>query len=283
MRIVRIALIAVFILSLGLFGVTEVVQLAGRDSGVPVITSDREVLEIPCEYTEEQLLEGLTAEDSTDGDLTSQIIPGTFSRFIGDGLSEITYVVFDSDNQPGTLTRKVSFTDYHPPRFTLTQPLVFTVQEGSYSAAMSRIGAQDMLDGDLTGWVTQTDTDVNYNSTGAYTMTVQVSNSFGDTSTAALPVHVISGNVSLEIRLTSSVVYLTTGDDIDPDTYVEDVLDTEGDSLGIGNVSASSEVDTETPGCYEIHYTVSDDSGNTGETWLTVIVEEARGGESDGS
>lgn len=283
MRIVRIALIAAFILSLGVFGVTEAVQLAGRDSNVPVITSDREVLEIPCEYTEEQLLEGLTAQDGTDGDLTSQIIPGTFSRFIGDCVCEMTYVVFDSDNQPGTLTRKVSFTDYHPPRFTLSEPLIFAVQEGSYSAAMSRIGAQDMLDGDLTGWVTQTDTDLNYDSAGAYTMTVQVSNSFGDTSTAALPVHVVSGDSSLEIRLTTPIVYLTAGDTIDPDTYVEDVLDAEGSSLGTGNVSASSGVNTDTPGCYEIHYTASDGSGNTGETWLTVIVEEARGGEADES
>ncbi len=283
MRIVRIVLIGAFILSLGLFGATEIIQLANRDASVPVITSDREVLEIPCDYTQDQLLEGLTATDATDGDLTDQIIPGTFSRFISDGICEITYVVFDSDNQPGTLTRRVSFTDYHPPRFTLSEPLVFVVQEGSYSAAMSRIGAWDMLDGDLTDWVTQTDTNLNYSTAGTYTMTVQVSNSFGDTSSVGLPVHVVSAESALEIRLTSPIVYLTEGETIDPDAYVEAVTDSDGNSLGTEAVESSSGVDTETPGCYEIHYTVSDSSGNTGETWLTVIVEETRGGDGDES
>lgn len=160
---------------------------------------------------------------------------------------------------------------------------MFTVQEGSYSAAMSQIGAQDMLDGDLTGWVTQTDTNLNYDSAGTYTMSVQVNNSFGDTSTVALPVHVVSGDSPLEIHLTTPIVYLTPGDTIDPDTYVEDVFDAEGSSLGTGVVSASSEVESDTPGCYEIHYTADDGNGNTGETWLTVVVEETRGGELDES
>ena len=53
MRFVRAAVIIIFILSLGIFGVSQVVELQNRDPHVPEITSDREVLEIPCEYTEE--------------------------------------------------------------------------------------------------------------------------------------------------------------------------------------------------------------------------------------
>ena len=54
--------------------------LGSRDVSDPVITSDRDVLEIPCEYTQEQLMEGLTASDAEDGDLTDQIVAGSFSR-----------------------------------------------------------------------------------------------------------------------------------------------------------------------------------------------------------
>lgn len=179
MRIVRMALIIVFLLSLSLFGATELVGLIGMDRTMPKISSDREVLEIPCEYTEEQLLEGLTASDGTDGDLTSQIIPGSFSRFIDDGVCNISYVVFDSSDHPATLTRQVRFTDYHPPRFTLTEPLVFAEQEGNYAEAMERLSASDQLDGNLEDWITQTDTDVNYQRAGSYTMTVEVSSSMG--------------------------------------------------------------------------------------------------------
>lgn len=275
MRIVKMALIIAFVLSFGVFGVTEAIQFAGRDRTVPEITSDREVLEIPCDYTQEQLLEGLTASDGTDGDLTSQIIPGSFSRFIEKGLCNITYVVFDSSDQPASLTRQVRFTDYHSPRFTLTEPLVFAEQEGSYTEAMNRLGASDQLDGDLKEWITQTDTDVSYQRVGSYTMTVEVSNSMGDTSTLPLPVHVVSRDSrAAAITLTTGIVYISVGDSINPEEYIEEVTDSQGDSMDVSQVSAQSSVDTATAGCYEIHYEVTDDSGNRGETWLTVVVEE---------
>lgn len=274
MRIVRAALIIVFILSLGTFGISELLKMQNQDTTLPEITSDREVLEIPCDYTEEDLLEGLSAYDETEGDLTSQIIPGSFSRFIEDGVCNLTYVVFDSSDQPASLTRRVRFTDYHSPRFTLSQPLVFAVQEGSYTEAMNRLGAEDMLDGDRDDWIVQTDTDVNYQMEGSYTMTVEVTNSFGDVSTAALPVHVVNPErQNLNISLSAAIVYIGVGENVDPDAYVAGVTDAEGDSLDTDIVSASSNVDPETPGCYEIHYQASGGDGQSGETWLTVIVE----------
>ncbi len=274
MRIVRNAVVIITILSFALFGVTEVIRLVNRDTTLPVITSDREVLEIPCDYTEEQLLEGLTASDEEDGDLTSQIIAGSFSRFIEKGVSNMTYVVFDSADQPATLTREVRFTNYHSPRFTLTEPLVFAEEEGSYTEAMARLGAQDMLDGNLKDWITQTETDVNYQRTGSYTMTVEVSNSFGDTSSAGLPVHVVSAESrTMDIELSASILYVSAGSSVDPDSYIQRVTDARGDEVDPGRVSVSSNVDTQNPGVYEIHYEVSDGS-SAGETWLTVIVEE---------
>ena len=274
MRIVRTALIIVFILSLGTFGISEFLEMQNQDTTLPEITSDREVLEISCDYTEEDLLAGLSAYDETEGDLTSQIIPGSFSRFIEDGVCNLTYVVFDSSDQPASLTRRVRFTDYHSPRFTLSQPLVFAVQEGSYTEAMNRLGAEDMLDGDRDDWIVQTDTDVNYQMEGSYTMTVEVTNSFGDVSTAALPVHVVNPErQNLNISLSAAIVYIGVGENVDPDAYVAGVTDAEGGSLDTDIVSASSNVDPETPGCYEIHYQASGGDGQSGETWLTVIVE----------
>lgn len=266
MRIVRMALIIVFLLSLSLFGATELVGLIGMDRTMPKISSDREVLEIPCEYTEEQLLEGLTASDGTDGDLTSQIIPGSFSRFIDEGVCNISYVVFDSSDHPASLTRQVRFTDYHPPRFTLTEPLVFAEQEGNYAEAMERLSASDQLDGNLEDWITQTDTDVNYQRAGSYTMTVEVSSSMGASSTAALPIHVVSPeNLSVGITLTSGIVYVQAGAQIDPGEYVKEVTDARGGAMDVSEVSASSEVNTAEPGIYEIHYEAEDSSGNYGD------------------
>lgn len=63
MRFVRAVVIILFIASFGIFGVSQVISLGKKDETIPQITSDREVLEIPCEHTQEQLLEGMQAED----------------------------------------------------------------------------------------------------------------------------------------------------------------------------------------------------------------------------
>ena len=274
MRLVKIGLIVVFVLSAALFGVSEILELKGRDPDAPEIASDREVLEIPCAYTMEQLMEGVSASDEEDGDLTDQIVAGSFSRFVDPGVTGLTYVVFDSQGQSASLTREVCFTDYHGPRFTLTEPLVFAEGEGSYTEAMARLGAEDQLDGSRTEWIVQTDTDVNYSSVGNYTVSVEVTNSFGDTASADLPVHVVNAqNRNVRIALTGGIVYLTAGEAIDPASYVAGVTDSAGNALDPGTVSIESGVDVNTPGCYEIHYQAADAAGNTGETWLTVIVE----------
>ena len=220
-------------------------------------------------------MEGLSASDEKDGDLTSQIIAGSFSRFIEEGVSNITYVVFDSSNHPASLTRKVHFTDYHSPRFTLTEPLVFSEEEGSYTEAMERLGATDQLDGDLKDWITQTDTDVNYQRIGAYTMNVRVESSLGAVSELALPVHVVSGESrNVDIALNGGILYTRTGSEINPMDYVREVTDSRGDQLDTSTIDVSSNVDTSQPGVYEIHYEVNEGNGSSGETWLTVVVTE---------
>ncbi len=275
MKFIRIIVIVVFCLSAAIFGAAQVREISSADATVPEITSDRDVLEISCDYTEEQLVEGLTAYDEKDGDLTSQIIAGSFSRFITKGECNINYVVFDSANQPATLTRRVVFTDYHSPRFTLTQPLVYEEGEGSYNTSMERIGASDMLDGDLNDWITQTDTDLNYSREGDYHMTVEVTNSFGDTSTLAMPVHVVKeGAQNINIELESYIVYIEPGESLSPRSFVSGVYDSRGNQLDSDILEISDDIDEETAGCYEIHYHADDGEGNTGDMWLTVVVQE---------
>lgn len=274
MRLVKIGLIIVFLVSAGLFGVTGLMKLGSRGDEKPVIESDGETLEISCEYTKEDLLLGMTASDEEDGDLTDQIVAGSFSRFVDPGVTGLTYVVFDSQGQSASLTREVRFTDYHSPRFALSEPLVFREGEGSYTEAMERLDAVDQLDGSRKDWIVQTDTDVNYSTAGNYTMSVEVTNSLGDTASAGLPVHVVNAQSrNVQIALTQGIVYLEAGEEIDPASYISGVTGLNGAALDPGTVSAQSGVDVNTPGCYEIHYQASDGAGNAGETWLTVIVE----------
>ena len=74
MTILKRTVIVIFCISLLIFIVAVVKELISSDSSIPEITSDRDVLEVPCNYTESQLLEGLSAYDQDDGDLTSKIV-----------------------------------------------------------------------------------------------------------------------------------------------------------------------------------------------------------------
>ena len=188
-------------------------------------------------------------------------------------MCNVSYVVFDSVNQPAVLTRKTRFTDYRSPQFTLSQPLVF--RAGAGSNAVSQVGANDVLDGDLTSLVRLVESDVNYREEGEYSIQVEVSNSFGDTQEASLPVHIVEGaNAALEIELMEPLVYVKKGEGFDPNLYVESVEDADGNLVQGPSLTVESSVNNQEAGCYEVHYQVTNEQGLSGETWLTVIVRE---------
>lgn len=273
MKYVKIAVIVLFIVSLGLYGASWLKEKQEEDPMRPKITSDREVLEVPSQYEEAQLLEGLRAEDAKDGDLTDQIVVGSFSQFVEKGVCNVTYVVFDSSNQSATLTRKTKFTDYQSPKFTLSEPLIF--REGASGSAITYVGANDIIDGNISSLVRLVESDVNYRLAGEYSIQVEVTNSFGDTQQETLPVHVVEGsNAACQINLTSPLVYIQKGADFDPGSYVEDVEDADGNVMGTEGLTVESGVNTQEEGCYQVHYQITNEQGLEGETWLTVIVRE---------
>ncbi len=271
MKAIRNIVIVLLVIALGIYVASWFVEQSREDPTRPTITSDVEVLELPCAYSQEQMLSGLHAYDERDGDLTSEILVGEISRFQQEGTCEVTYVVFDSSNQPATLTRQVVFTDYRSPQFTLTQPLVFV--QGRGSSASSYVGATDMLDGDISSSVRMTDSNISYSVAGDYEMDVEVTNSFGDLVEASLPVHIVEQyQQSLTIELTQNLVYLSVGETFQPYNYVSSVTTSNGSQIDTDNVTAVSGVDASTPGCYEVQYNVSS-GGSQGITWLVVIVE----------
>ena len=280
MRALKVFSIAILALAAVIFSVSAAVGFMNRDETIPEIAAESGELEITCAYTEEELLAGVTASDGKDGDLTDQILVGDFSRFITPGVCDLTYVVFDSSGNMADLTRRVTFTDYHSPRFALSQPLCFEVGTTNNTDVRAMFTASDMLDGDLTDWITYIETDAYYSTPGDYTITMEVRNSFGDTVSYAFPIHILEENtVDAEILLTEPVVYLSVGDSFDPADYLESAADADGYSYTADQLTITSGVDTSAAGLYEVRYQLeaADEEGNLtsyGETWLTVIVEE---------
>lgn len=278
MRIIRSLLIVCSIIAVGVFAISELIAFTNRDTTVPQITAETDTIEVTSEYTRDDLMQGIYAWDDKEGDLTSKVVLSSLSRFVDKGVCNLTYVVFDSSDQSASLTRKVKFTDYHSPRFTLSEPLIFREGEGTYDEVLERVGAQDVLEGDRTDWLVRTDSDVNFQAQGAYTMIFEVGNSYGDTVSAALPVHVVpAANQKVQIALNTNIVYLTAGQGFDPGSYIAGVTAADGSGMDPAVTAVNSGVDPNTPGCYEVNYQARDLFGNMGETWVTVIVEDGGG------
>ena len=272
MKFIRIIVIIFFIMGIGIYGYSSIVEKTSSDSTYPQITSDREVLEITCNYNDEDLLTGLKAYDQKDGDISDDILVGGISRFVTAGTSEVTYVVFDSNHNSTTFNRKVVFSDYRSPQISLSQPLVFTAGNGG--DALSYIGANDLLDGDVSNLVTLQERNINYQLVGDYSISVSITNSFGDYVDVTLPVHVIEeNNQSIDIELSENIVYLNQGASFDPASYIYQVQDSIGNELAKRNVQYQSNVNTSVPGVYEVEYNISSNAGQ-GTTYLTVIVNE---------
>lgn len=264
MKYLRMTAIGLFAMAIGLFVLSEVQERMDEDPHSPVITCDTDEIEIPVDYTREQLMEGVHAEDQEDGDLTDEIIVGEFSQFIDDGVSELSYVVFDSANQPAVCERKVRFTDYESPKFSLTGPLVFNAGDVNNAANMIRV--QDVLDGDITELLLNKNDDISYQIPGTYSIEVEVTNSFGDMQSAVLPVHVADAQAQL-LGNPSPLIYVEKDGSFDAGALAGKLTGDRQTPVNAQEVTVDSNVDTSNPGVYEVHYVCPQ-----GETWTTVIV-----------
>ena len=102
-------------------------------------------------------------------------------------------------------------------------------------------------------------------------ITVQVTNSMGDTAWLDLPVLRLSYDpLRPTIYLTQYLVYVNVGVDFDPSMYVAKVIGN-GDAK-LEDVKIQDWVDTSVPGTYRVYYTYTDDQG-TGMAILTVSVQ----------
>lgn len=236
----------------------------------PVIAFASDVLELPTTATEADLLQGVTATDAEDGDVTASVLVESVSRFVSGNTVKVTYAAFDAQNHVTKATRNVRYTDYTAPHFTLSGPLVFT--ESGVADLLDRVGAQDCMDGDLTNRVKVSSKDNGslVSSIGSHAVEFRVTNSMGDTAYLPATVDVVNGNVnSAQITLSDYLVYIPQDSDFSPGAYVKSF--SRGDRVytdTADGVSIDSNVDPATPGVYEVTYTV-----DTSYTRLIVVVE----------
>ena len=269
MKQIKIAVLALFVCSVAVFSVFTIRDFLETKDQLPVIEAEQDTISVPIDATDEQLCAGLRATDAEDGDLTDGILVTNISNFVDDSTCNISYAVFDSQEQLGTYTRKVTSTDYKPPKFSVSDPL--EVRMGGEVQILDKLSAEDVFDGDISNRILILSSTVNSAVAGLYDVTVQVSNSHGDVSELKLPVAVTDPSIGAPtITLTESLVYLKKGAAFDPESYIDE----KKSSVKTSYINVESTVNPAQPGTYVVTYSAQNTEGNIGHAYLTVVVEE---------
>ncbi len=270
MKILRLSVLLLFIVVLVIFVFSQFQQLS-IDKTVPQITITDDVLEVSLDVTTEDLLQGVTAYDEKDGNITDKIIVESISRFVKPGTSVVRYAVCDSNNHVASATRTIVYTNYVPPRFQMTDSLVFKISQNINIRSV--LGAVDCIDGDISDRVIVTANEYTANIPAVYYISAKVSNSKGDMIIQQFPVYVEDSSLSApEIELKEYIVYLAAGEGYDIMSNVLSAVGTDGTDLS-GQIHVDTNFDASTPGMYEVHYRVADSMGRIGHEILLVIVK----------
>lgn len=272
MRKLQSITILVFLIVLFVFAGMKAYNYLFVDHASPVLRADADEISISVKDPESVLLNGMSAYDAKDGDLTDQIIVTGVSQLISADTAKVSYMVFDKAGNAASLTRKVRYVDYELPRFRLTTPLIYPV--GEVVTLLDRLTASDVLDGDISGSIRVTVQNLKVDVEGTYSVTVQVSNSLGDT--AVLPLSVLISNAYAAqqvIELSDYVVYLEQGQVYDPKMYIRAVKPTSGTTASADDVTVtvSDGFDTGVTGAYQVLFRYHTDQVDY-QVYQTVVV-----------
>ncbi|MGR5557158.1 immunoglobulin-like domain-containing protein [Vibrio fortis] len=135
-------------------------------------------------------LEGVSAHDKEEGDLTSSIVVEGYVDTASIGTYVLTYKVSDSDDNQTTQARSVEVYSQKP---VLSGVENTTVMLGGDFDALEGVTANDAEDGDLTSTI-QVTGQVDVNTIGTYSLVYKVSDSAAQTVEATRAVTVTDGS-----------------------------------------------------------------------------------------
>ena len=254
------------------------------DSTPPKITIADQVLSVSVSDPREVLLQGVTAQDDLDGDVTPSLVIESLYGIDEEHRATVVYAAFDSSGNVSKAQRQVLFADYHSPRLTLSGPLIFTY--GHSFDVYSVLDATDQFDGDVSNKIKATMVSAGSAITeqGLHQVLFRITNSMGDSTQLELPVEVNpSGRYDAEVELTDYLIYLPKGAPFSRQQYLKSLTtyNSEVDLTGVIpdgiTIRYDGNVDTHTPGVYAVTYTVTytlNQRSFTGYTKLLVVIEQ---------
>ncbi len=308
MRILNILCSLILILTLAFFGVYNYRLYQNSDKEGPVINVEDDIIEASVKDDYSTFLEGVSAYDERDGDVTYSLGIESVTEFIDEECTtrQINYVAFDQNSHVAKASRRLVYTDYTPIHFSLTAPLKFPEQASNVNI-MEIIHADDCLDGDISKEIVfSEDSMIQVDTAGDYSVVLCATNSAGDTEELPVIIRVYektTESVLPQIALKEYLVYTHVGETLDPHDYIKSVtyngveynvtsgegtfaIDTSemtpdekaefiklDPEVNIDKFNIEDSVDYSTPGTYEIKYTIDTLNGERGYVYLVVVVE----------
>ncbi len=259
----KFASLALIVLCLGIWFGYRVLDRMRSDTAAPEIIISPEAAEISVLDPVDTLLQGVTAEDRRDGDVTASLVVESVRLTDPDGTVQVRYAAFDKTGNVAKAVREMRYSDYVSPRFSLSRSFAFPSGSGVDLLPLTHV--EDMLDGDISNQVRATPLDSkSVTAMGLHSVQFRVTNSLGDTVELVLPVEVYDASeYSAGLELTDYLIYLKVGDTFRAESYLSRFV-MNRDSVGLtGGLPAgftlktSGSVDTATPGVYSVSYTVT--------------------------
>ena len=272
MRSLRLGTIFVFVVLCILTGWTVYLDYT-VDRTPPEIVDNLGPISVSVADPEDALLQGLTASDNRDGDLTDKIIVERISSFAEHGVVSVDYVVFDQAGNLNRYTRTVTYEDYASPRLHLKSPLLYQV--GEDIAIMDKLKLVDCQGNDITHRLKIQTSNVNDSQVGQYEFTASAVTDMGDEVFVRLPVNIMSYDANAPIiELSEYLAYTKVGEPFSPTDYITGVKDMNGFTIHISEVFIFSQVNLDQPGGGQYRMEVIDGNGRKGYAFLSVIVTE---------
>ena len=248
MKLLQRLLICLFAVTLAAFAGLQYYNHSMVDKTPPVISFSPALLEVSANAPEESLLEGVSAADETDGDLTAQVMIQGSTQLLTEDTVKVSYIVFDSSNNIATASRTVRYLNYEKPRFSLTAPLTYV--RGETIQILERLHATDVKDGDISSGIRVSLSDLATDANSVSTITAQIINSLGDAELISLPVVILENRDTVPtFELSDYILYLNVGASYSPARYIQNAANPSA-------IQISGTVDTHTPGNYHVGFSL---------------------------
>ena len=213
-------------------------------------------------------LEGVTATDIEDGNLTSKIkvIKNTVD-INKPGTYEVTYQVTDSANNTTTKTIKVTVKENKAPQITAEDKIITQNKEFD---ELEGVTATDTEDGDLTSKIKVIENNVDIKAIGIYKIVYEVADSKNKKTRKEIKVEVVKDRAPV-INAVNQIILLN--DEFDELEGVTAIDSEDGDLTSKIKVIENT-VDTKVEGDYKITYQVTDSANNKTEKTIEITVIE---------